>query len=77
MNTHIEKIRKGLNDIKISIEELRKECPNMGLYINGYSDSWNIDETVNYLELDLNKARLRKIALDKLTLQDKEILGLH
>ena len=81
MNIHIEKIQKSLQDIKESMAEIKKEYPNLYLYLDEFyltlPEKWDVIQTTNHLQNQLNQWRLRKITLDKLTPQDIEILGLY
>jgi hypothetical protein len=80
MNIHVKKIEQSLTDIQSALKELQIEDPYITTFLPlGYGDimklePWKLAET---LQQRLNVARLRKIALEKLTPQDREILGLY
>jgi archaellum component FlaC len=80
MNIHIEKIEKSLTEFQSSVEELKKECPGIMWGVLNFNEdiiSIHPREYAEKLQNRLNAERLRKIALEKLTPQDREILRLY
>ena len=82
-STELQTIHKSLAVVQSEFNKLKKENPYLqgNLYVgldygNAHSESM-VDNFVTMLQSSVNIAQSRKAALDKLTPQDMEILGLQ
>jgi hypothetical protein len=72
----ISKIKSAFETIKTELSELEKEAPGISFYVWHECRNKTPHQLENELTAALNAARLRNIALSKLTQQDREALWL-
>ena len=76
MNAQIEIIKRSIETAQAALAELQKEAPGLTLYMSGDMSKDSASSAAEYLQAELNRRRLKALAIAKLSPQDREALGI-